>query len=94
MSDTNLASLPEPVRFEAAKSELTAFMGDLQRGLGLSDTLAVAVMECVMGNQRANLSSMLAQQVAGYDNTLREVRGELEAMKKAEDETKGERNAG
>lgn len=85
MSDSNLANLSEPVRFELAKAELTGFMGDLQRELGLSDTVAVNVMECVMGNQRASLASMLAQQVAAYDNALRDAKAE-----KAEGETKGE----
>lgn len=88
MSDTvDLRQLPEPIRFEAAKSEVTAFMGQVQRDLGLSDTLAVSVLECVLGEQRGHLCSMLTQQNIAYANTLSQTKAELEQATKT-DETK------
>lgn len=71
MSD--LTALDESVRIGAARSELTAFMGRLQRELGLSDMTALSVMEAVLGEQRSRLCSLLAQQVIAYSNTLQEM---------------------
>lgn len=84
MSEVDLKSLGEPVRVEAAKLELTSFMGQLQSDFGLSDTMAVSVLECVLGEQRSQLCKALSQQVIAYSNTLQQVSGELDELKAAE----------
>lgn len=63
MADTRLTDLPEPVRFELAKSTLTTALMECIQTLGLSNTTALAALECVLSEQRDGLCGLLASSV-------------------------------
>ena len=61
MSD--LRDLPEPARYELAKATIEGAMASIRSQLGLSDTLIVAALEAVVGNQKAASSTFLASRL-------------------------------